>query len=302
MKILKPMEPVLKEEVPPSGDHFFQVKWDGIRLLAYINWSKNSDVQLFTKNGGKRQTNYPELLDLKEITNGNSCILDGEVCVLDQRGQANFFRILKRDRIREPSGEVIKKYPVKLILFDVLFWKGKWQLEIPLWKRYRLLKKAVYPHKHTKIIENYLDGEKLLGKTQDLDLEGIVAKEKGGYYYPGRKHSGWIKIKNFKIKKAQIVGLILEKNRPKSLVLADNQLNYLGRVSVGVTQREMETIYREWKQVESEGYAKIKTREILNPGERILWGPIGLGAKIRYIQVTPKGTLRSPVVLSFYKA
>ena len=80
--IVKVMEPILLPEPFDSAEFFFQVKWDGVRMLAVINDGK---VRLINKHWRDKTAQYPEMQQLAEHLKVKSAVLDGEVVVLKER-------------------------------------------------------------------------------------------------------------------------------------------------------------------------------------------------------------------------
>ena len=58
---IPPMEPVKCEKAFDSEDHIFQVKWDGVRVLAFFN---GAEVTLQNRRLHDRTLQYPELQSL----------------------------------------------------------------------------------------------------------------------------------------------------------------------------------------------------------------------------------------------
>jgi len=97
---LRVMEPKSREELPSKG-YLYQVKWDGMRLLAIRQGSR---FLFQTKSGKILPGLFPELLaDLDWLPSDS--IIDGEVVVL-REGKPHFPSLLKRFKIssREQAG------------------------------------------------------------------------------------------------------------------------------------------------------------------------------------------------------
>ena len=168
-----------------SDQFVFELKIDGWRSLAFI---ENGECRLVSRNGRV----FPgfdnlraELLRRVKV----SCILDGEICCLDQNGRSAFYDLMFRREERE----------CYFFAFDVLFIGGEDIRGLPLLERKARLKRIV-PRKPSRLL--YVDhvetrGLKLFEKVCLLDLEGIVAKRKTSRYIVAEKPSPhWIKVKN----------------------------------------------------------------------------------------------------------
>ncbi|MDB5468317.1 MAG: ATP-dependent ligase clustered with Ku protein LigD [Phenylobacterium sp.] len=71
---------------PPSGPRWLhEIKFDGYRFQARV---ETGGVTLYTRRGNDWTDKFPELsADLSEL---RDCILDGELCFLDAKGQPTF--------------------------------------------------------------------------------------------------------------------------------------------------------------------------------------------------------------------
>jgi bifunctional non-homologous end joining protein LigD len=64
-------------------DWIFEVKWDGIRAISYIN----DDLSIRSRNDKELKFNFPELEELGDLTKDS--IVDGEIVVMKE-GKADF--------------------------------------------------------------------------------------------------------------------------------------------------------------------------------------------------------------------
>ena len=64
LDLIDPMMPILVKDITEGADYVYQVKWDGVRMLAYLSSGK---VTLFNKRGNLRTEQYPELQELTAL-------------------------------------------------------------------------------------------------------------------------------------------------------------------------------------------------------------------------------------------
>jgi ATP-dependent DNA ligase len=67
-------------------DWVFETKWDGIRLITE---KRGSAVKLWSRNGIDVTARYAVLSPALQKIEG-SCVLDGELCALDEHGRSRF--------------------------------------------------------------------------------------------------------------------------------------------------------------------------------------------------------------------
>src|SRR5260370_19173323 len=89
-RTLAPMRPRLAEEGFNSPDHFFELKWDGIRALVS---NDGGGLRIVDRNGGDLSPAMPELRSLR-LPDG--VMLDGEIIVCDSRGRPNYDLLVGR--------------------------------------------------------------------------------------------------------------------------------------------------------------------------------------------------------------
>lgn len=77
---LKPMEPISQAVPFDSDKHLFQIKWDGVRCLAYID---NNEVRLYNRKLNERTLQYPEIIQILDII-PKGTILDGEIITMGE--------------------------------------------------------------------------------------------------------------------------------------------------------------------------------------------------------------------------
>ncbi|GLC97845.1 DNA ligase [Cupriavidus sp. TA19] len=185
---LQPMLLCERKSIPPGPDWHFEIKFDGYRLLA----TTGSAPRLKSRNGANATTWFPELVDaLTTLPSG--CILDGEVCVLDDIGRSDFDRLHERARRK---GWYRGAEPVVYCVFDLLVNKGKDLRGQPLERRKAaLLKLLGQAAPGLLFVDSVEDGAWLYGHALALGLEGVVGKRAGSTYQAGERSSDWLKIK-----------------------------------------------------------------------------------------------------------
>jgi bifunctional non-homologous end joining protein LigD len=295
--MIKPMEPIVSQELLTDSSYVYQVKWDGIRILAKI---ENGSVLLHTRHGNIRTEIYPEITHI--LTNKfaeQTLYLDGEMISL-HNGKPDFFRVAKRDRMKTTSKiqQAIIKVPVSYVVFDIIQ-IDDWIMDKPLHERLSLLEKIVETSEKVQVCPTTTDGESLFHYTKSHGWEGIVAKEREGRYHIGEKHPTWRKVKHFQYLTASVLGVTLKSGSVYSLLLGveeDGGWRYIGRASSGlsVEEKQILTMYSSSLAISSPVAVIPPFRE-----EEIRWFSPIMQACIRFLEWTPDATLRNPVIESF---
>jgi bifunctional non-homologous end joining protein LigD len=234
--------PVMLAE--PSDDAFtrdgwlFELKLDGYRLLAC---KSGGEALLLTRNGNDYTEVFPEVARAVKALPLDSCIIDGEVVVLDANGIPKFSLLQQRGRISSPLD--IKRAAVELpavfYVFDLLSFEDFDVRPLPLTRRKQLLAELMPKLGAVRYLDHIdREGDAFLKQVTTLGLEGIIAKKADAPYRGGRTDK-WLKIKAERTADFVIVGFT-EPNgsRPGfgALQLADyvnGALVYAGRAGTG---------------------------------------------------------------------
>jgi ATP-dependent DNA ligase len=175
-----------------SAEHLFEIKWDGTRVLGFV---ENQDYRLVNRHRADVTERYPELEFLNDLPAGT--VLDGEVVVLRQ-GMPDFGLLLSRNQARAPFKiqSLARTFPATYVVFDLLYDRFEPLLTLPLRARRQRLETVVRACANS----GFVFSEGIVGSGRVFfdavcreGLEGVVAKRLDGSYRPGRR--AWIKIK-----------------------------------------------------------------------------------------------------------
>jgi DNA ligase D-like protein (predicted ligase) len=283
-----------------SAEHLYEIKWDGIRVLAFFGRGR---MRLQTRRLLDTTRRYPEIVRALGELPGEA-ILDGEIVVFDGE-RPSFERALERELVSDP-GKIAQrshKLPAYYIAFDLLYLDGQPLMEEPLSKRKRLLSTLLTASPPKPIIESAFILERGIAYYQEAaerGLEGIVAKTLNGRYLPGKRTHDWIKIKARRTVDCVVLGTVLERGtgRVKSLVLGayrDDELVWIGNVGSGLDGKTLQALRQELGPLESEPPEGLK---VMAPGE-VRWLKPTLVARVEYAETTREGRLRAPVFVGF---
>ncbi len=192
------LEPMLATAapVPPAGDEWaFEIKWDGIRALAYVS---RGGLRLSARRGSDHTPRYPELASLPE-TLGHEAILDAEIVAFDEDGRPSFQLLQRRMGLTTESTIRIRseQTPATLVAFDLLWLDGESLLERPYEQRREQLAELGLDGPHWQTPRNHVgEGEALWTVVKERRLEGIVAKRLGSPYRLGQRSREWLKVRN----------------------------------------------------------------------------------------------------------
>jgi len=297
MEWFEPMDPILTNTVIQGNGWIHQVKWDGIRGLCY---KEDNNIRLYTKSRRERSQWYPEVVgEIMGLISCSQVVLDGELIVPDEKGRPSFHDIMSRDRVKrqERLKHYMKKYPVRYMVFDILFRNGEDLRKLPLSKRTEILHETLKSSYTVRTVENYPDGDALFSLMKEKDMEGIVSKNADSPYIGGKKHKMWYKTKVTKYLTATVCGLKIKENEVKSLVIAEYEngsLKPVGSVSSGLSQKDRATLFAALPQLlQDKDTGAGKNNDGIIPIKPVL------NVIVSYIEREQNGSLRHPVLVGF---
>lgn len=293
MDLFEPMEPILTSSIMQGEGWIYQVKWDGIRGLCYKD---NNNIRLYTKSGRERSEWYPEVTGEIVHVKCKQVVLDGELIVLDDEGRPSFHNIMSRDRVKRKDRlkHYLVKYPVKYMVFDILYRDGEDLRKLPLYRRKEILMETIRTDGTVQVVSDYTDGKALFSLMKEKDMEGIVSKRADSPYIGGKNHKMWFKTKVIKQLIATVCGLKIKDNEVKSLVIAEYQngsLVPIGSVSSGLSHKDRTTLFNALPQLVQD----TSRRNI----DDVIWIKPVLNVIVSFIEREQNGGLRHPVLVGF---
>lgn len=293
MKLYKPMLAQSVDVPFSSADWIFEVKWDGIRAISYIN----EKLSVRSRNQKELLDNFPELEEIKSLA--RNMVIDGEI-ILMRDGKADFQLLLQR--VQKTSQKDIeylaRKFPATYIVFDILEKDGESLIDKPLIERKKLLNENVGEGKyivHSMFVDE--TGEMYYEAALQKGVEGIMAKKKLSRYEPGKRSSSWLKIKPLKSCDCVIFGYTEgEGSREKTfgaliLGLYDGaDPVYVGKVGTGFSENDLESLLKIFNDLKG----GEKHLAGVDSSDKITWLRPELVCEVGFQMVTADGRLRIP--------
>ena len=192
----------------------------------------------------------------------------------------------------------MRDLPVTYIVFDLLYLDGHHTLPLSYEERRELLERLELegPAWRTPAYHRG-EGSALLGATRQMGVEGVVAKRLDSAYEPGRRASGWIKVKNVHTQDVVVGGWTPgEGGRSTSLgalavgVMDGERLVYSGKVGTGFTEVTLSTLGRDLAPLRRDD-SPFTGRQ---PPKGTIFVEPRLVAEVEYREWTRTGTLRAP--------
>jgi bifunctional non-homologous end joining protein LigD len=304
-RFIEPMKARLAEKPPAAGDWIYELKFDGIRLVAI---KIDNKVSLLSRNKNELARRFPEIVEAVKDLPARECVIDGEVVALDEKGRSSFQLL----QAREMEG---RKSPVYFYAFDLLQLDGKSLIALPLEARKNVLEKlcadAGDPIRYSGPIGG--DAKRLLEEVKRRGLEGIVAKQRNSIYEPGRRSSAWIKLKCVNEQEFVIGGYTPPGGSRKHFgailvgYYENKKFIFAGKVGTGFTAKSLSMLHQKLRDEERDDcpFVDLPSKQDgqwtlgITPSmmKKMHWVNPKLVAQIKFAEWTRDGKLRAPVFL-----
>jgi DNA ligase-1 len=178
---------------------FVEDKFDGIRAQLHRN---DKAVEIFSRDLRRISDQFPDLAERARSFEAD-VILDGEIVAFEEGRKLTFFDLQKRlgrksegvDLFAVASADV----PVVMIVFDLLWLNGRSFLKTPLRERREFLRALKMPPQFQAAevfpAHSAADIEKIFQDARRRSNEGLMIKNPGSFYSPGRRGLHWFKLK-----------------------------------------------------------------------------------------------------------
>jgi bifunctional non-homologous end joining protein LigD len=275
--------------VPEGDDWLHEIKYDGYRLLCFI---EDGRVRLTTRSGRDWTERFAVVAAEAIHLPVQQAVLDGEVVVLRKDGTTDFQALQNFFRGRTPAKLV---YTV----FDIPYLQGFDLTQVPLTRRKQMLQ-TLLSMRSSDVLRF---GSQITGRGGEvyrhacrLGSEGIVSKKQDALYEQ-RRTDTWVKSKCRMRQEFVIGGYAGSDKAPsgmRSLLVGyysdTGQLMYAGRVGTGFSDRQREMLRRllDQRRVNKAPFANA-------PRSRgVTWTRPELVAEVVFAEWTDEKLLRQP--------
>ena len=203
----KPVKPMLAQLSPGISTSILEMGWalcetkyDGIRVQIH---RLGKEVNIFTRRLENISNAVPEIVEyIRKSLPSKDFIVEGEIIVTRNGKPISFQYILQRIRRKYDIERMREEVPLKLYLFDVLYYNGP-LIDAPFEKRREVLESIVNVSgdkiqlsKQVKVTpESLQDAEDLFNESIKGGHEGIMIKDPNAPYIPGIRGKKMLKFK-----------------------------------------------------------------------------------------------------------
>jgi len=288
-----PMLCTLTKEPIDDPDYLFEIKWDGYRIVSYVNKGK---VRMDSRSALNYTSKYPPVAEALQKLK-HDVVLDGEVVVFNEEGHPDF------DALQTFNGHTTA---ISYCVFNILWLDGYNLMELQLTERKEILQKLLKGNKVIRFSESFDDGPALCKQILDLNLEGIVAKRKDSKYVEDERGNNWLKTPTRK-RQEFVIGGWAESDKSRSFrsllfgAYNKNKFEWIGRSGGGYKEKDMPGILQQLKKLEIKE-SPFSNKVLDTKGAAMHWVKPQLVANFEFAAWTKSGRIRKPATfLGFRK-
>ncbi len=283
----------LAEEPPKGAGWISEIKFDGYRLLCWID---HGNARVVTRNGLDWTDRLPAVAREVAKLKLDSAIVDGELVALDKSGASSFPAL-------QAALSAGKDDMLHLYLFDLLYLDG-WDLRpCRLIDRKRVLAELSDWRGMLRYSDHHAgDIAAMRREACRMGLEGIVCKQPDASYRAGRGH-GWVKVKCLGREELIVLGWTPPTGTRTGLGSlhlgyydAQGRLHYAGGVGSGFSNDELERVSERLASLESDPPKSLVVAGDPLPNT-IHWVRPELVAEVQYTSWSGSGRVRHAVYL-----
>jgi len=311
-----PIRPTLAERLSSAeeiieklGKCLVEAKYDGFRLAVHKD---KNNITIFSRNQEDMTEMFPEIVNAtKNFVNATQAIFEGEALAFNEETQEFYpFQVTIQRKRKYEVKEFAERFPLKLFVFDLLYFDGINLMPKPLIER---RKKLIELIKENDVIEltdaiitdNAKEMNDFFNEKVSQGLEGIIAKDLNAEYIAGARKFAWIKLKrSYKHELSDTLDLVLigyfkgKGKRQKfglgSLLCAvyneeNDSFESVAKLASGLTEKELS----ELEKMLSSIITKKKNPRILSQIEPDFWLEPKFVIEVRADEIT-----KSPVHLA----
>ncbi|ATN37733.1 DNA ligase D (plasmid) [Rhizobium sp. ACO-34A] len=271
---------------PPAGNTWVhEIKLDGYRIQVRV---VDGEACLKTRNGLDWTSRFAAIATMASKL--PDCILDGEICALDENGAPDFGAL--QAALAEDQTDDLVYFAFDLLFEGSLDWRPRSLVQRK--EGLQNLLEHAPADRRLRFVEHFQSGgDAVLRSACRLSLEGIVSKQADAPYRSGRSAS-WVKSKCRAGHEVVLGGYATTNGRFRSLlagVYRGDHLVYVGRVGTGFASRKVNSLLSVLKAHET---GRSPFSGVGAPGKEnaVIWLRPDLVAEIEFAGWTADGLVR----------
>jgi ATP-dependent DNA ligase len=218
--ITPPIEPMLAKPataLPAGGTFLYEPKWDGFRAIVFRG---GGDVLIQSRDLRPLDRYFPELHGALVEALPDGCVIDGEIVIATSHGLDFDALQMRLHPAASRVAKLAKETPSAFVAFDLIAADGQDLRSLPQGERRerleRLLARTRSPVYLTPMTRDAAKAAEWLTQFEGAGLDGVVAKDAGQTYQPGKRVM--IKVKHVRTADCVVAGFRWHKTGRDTLV------------------------------------------------------------------------------------
>ncbi|MBA7542438.1 DNA ligase [subsurface metagenome] len=209
VQVFNPIKVMLAQRVSSSdelikrfgGKSALEYKYDGLRVQVHV---KDRKVKLFSRSSEDITNQFPDVCKfILEALKEDNFIVEGEVVAYDyEKDKILPFQHLSQRKRKHNIEQKMMEIPLRVFLFDALFFNGKSLLESNYIERRSSLHQIIEETKniqfsHQTLVSSTDEIEAFFHQALEDNYEGIMGKsiDENSSYQAGTRGFSWVKYK-----------------------------------------------------------------------------------------------------------
>lgn len=279
----------LVNRVPEGEDWLYELKYDGYRILAFV---EGNSVRLITRNGNDYLKRFHNIAtSLIDLAGGRAMVLDGEMVITDPSGKTDFQAL--QSYLKNPKAQNLTYIVFDLLALDGIDLRGK-----RLTERKEMLEALMKDAPRNLYYSRYVrgNGKESFAVACEAGMEGIIGK-RADSDYSGTRNGDWIKLKCDKRQEFVIGGYSLSDKKTKGVsslllgVYEGEELVYAGRAGTGISEADERALENKFENIRRLD-PPFQSAPEPKPKEELTWLEPELVAEIKFAEWTKDNLLR----------
>ena len=263
--LAKPLDSL--DELTEPDRWILEDKFDGIRAQAHYDAGR---VQIFSRGLEEVTDTFPELTEAFATLPGSG-VIDGEILGWQHERALPFVFFQQRLARKKVTEQMLRDVPVAFVAYDLLYRDGRLLFDVPLEDRRRELE-AVFAGRRPPLL---LAEQRTAASVDEVDgifheargraNEGLVLKQRGSAYEPGKRSGAWRKLKRPFGTLDVVVTAAEQGHGKRATVLSDytfavrdgDRFVNVGKAYSGLTDEEIRELTRVFRKLAIQRFGRV---------------------------------------------
>jgi DNA ligase-1 len=267
--LAKPLDRL--EDLSSPSAWLVENKYDGIRSHVHFD---GGQVRIYSRGLDDVTAAFPEIREAFSLLPGNG-LLDGELLGWRAGRALNFNLLQQRLARKSVKAAMLQEIPVVFMAYDALLRDDTLLLHEPIERRRAVLTELLdgspHPLPYPLMISPQADAasheaiDRAFAEARDAGNEGLILKQRGSLYEPGRRSGTWLKVKRPYGTLDVVITAAEQGEGRRAIYLSDytfavrspNGFLNIGKAYSGLTDSEVKELTRVLRSASTEKFGRV---------------------------------------------